>query len=171
MAIEIVNSEPVGPGRWRLAWNGGTPPYAIYRDGAKIGATRETAWVFALAPGERPVIEVLEDSAEAPPARPGRFLLTWHRVSGAERYRIEEKVSGTWTFRREVRDEGLEYLTYRTRWLEDDTTHEFRVMAIDAAGNQGTALALSGLMIRYPDPPPVSYSYDDQAGEVTVSAA
>lgn len=124
-----------------------------------------------VASGEHPFIEVL-DKANAIPsiAFPGRVTLNW-QSAGNDHYVIREFVSSVWTDVGTVQDTGAGAFTFRTRWLEDDTTHSFRVVPFDAAGNEGTPLGFSFLEVRHPDAPAHSITYNPSTRRITISSA
>jgi len=55
--------------------------------------------------------------------------------------------------------------------LADDTTHYWRVIALDTAGNAGLEHNFTALIVRHPDVPSVSYAYSAVTGKVTLTAA
>jgi len=72
-------------------------------------------------------------------------------------YRIQG--AGSWTTARRVAADGRWPYSARLPQLADSTTYEFQVVAVDAAGNQGTALDLgTRVIVRWPDPPDPSIS-------------
>ncbi len=114
-------------------------------------------------------IEVLDKDCSIPEiAFPGRITIGWRSVVGAVEYKVEEFVSAVFVLRKTVEDDGVGAFTFLSRFLEDVTTHLFQVVPVDAAGNLGTPLSFSVLMVRHPDVPNVGYSYDG-AGPKTVT--
>jgi hypothetical protein len=125
---------------------------------------------ITLAPGESLMIEVL-DTADAPAqAFRGRRLIWWYPVAGAVQYRIDEYVGSTWVQRALVQTMGIGFFSWKTRFLEDSTAHQFRVVPIGSNRNDGTPLLISEFMVRHPDPPEQDFSYDDETFVVTVNA-
>jgi hypothetical protein len=62
--------------------------------------------------------------------------------------------------------------TWRSRVLEDGATHRFRVVPVGQNGNDGTEQLFTLLMVRIPDPPAVTYTYNGAgAPTVTIAAA
>ena len=76
-----------------------------------------------------------------------------------------------WTERARVRHRETAYMQWMTRWLEDETSHQFRVVPVGTNGNEGTARTLTCLMVRNPTPPDVDYAYSNSTNKVTVSEA
>lgn len=132
----------------------------VYRDGVKI-ETRSTATgsaelLLSVAAGTSPFFEVTDQDCRPSPAHPGRFDVHWRSVTGAVSYTVEEYVASVWTERATIADNGIGGFVWKSRWLEDATSHQFRVTAIDAGGNAATATTFTALMVRRPDPPTVS---------------
>lgn len=174
MTVTLYDPEQIGRWSIRLRWSSDQddPTFYIYRDGTLVATTKATEWTFTLESGDIPVIEVLDD-ADATPATvyPSRFTLSWYAVTDTDYYRIDEYVGGEWLVCAKLTDDGAGYFKWVTRVLQDATTHQFRVVAVDAAGNESTATTMTALMVRHPDPPDVTYSYDSGTGKVTVAAA
>ena len=158
---------------WRVTWTCDLvdPVFYVYRDGVLVTATRQTHIDFSVDPGESLLVEVLTDAGRPPTsAFPARLTLNWYGVTDAEHYRIEEYVGAAWTLRGQVRDKGQGCFRWISRPLEDSASHQFRIIAV-GNNTQGTALALTCLMVRHPDPPQVSLAYSNSAHKVTVTAA
>lgn len=163
----------------RLKWTSdATLPitFRVWQNGVRIANfVSPTAGAFIdlhVPIGESHAVEVFDKACSVPkPAFPGRFTLHWTAIAGATSYRIEELVSAVWTLRATQSDDGRQAWTFLSRWLEDVTTHGFRIIAVDAAGNLGTALTFSVEMVRTPDLPEVSYVWSAGTGRITVAAA
>jgi len=157
----------------RFSWtsNLDDPTFWVYRNGVLATVTKATSVTWSVDPAEELVVEVLDD-ANAKPARsfPGRFTLHWQGTAGVDHYRIEESVSGVWTTRGRVADIGQNYFRWVSRWLEDETTHQFRIIPVGTNKNEGTPKTFSALMVRNPDVPDVNWSYDAGTKKVTISA-
>lgn len=157
--------------RVRLSWasDADDPIYRVYRDGELVLTTRATTYDAAIADGAAPVFDVVDQEDADPSAFPPFAVVQWYQVADAAAYRVEQYVDSAWTMLVTVADDGRGYYQHRTATLADDTTHQFRVVPVSAAGNDGTPTTLSILMVRYPDPPDPAFSYD--SGSTTVSIA
>ena len=174
MAIAAFMAQQTGPQEWRLAFSSddSAATFYLYRDGLLVGQTELGWWDVVVPTGEYPVLVVYDDAdAASGPAHPGLVRLQWYRVSGVGHYRVDEQVSGVWTGRARLYQDGRGYYHWTSRWLEDVTSHAFRVVAVGVDGNEATAAELAVLMVRWPDPPDVSLSYSADTGKVTISAA
>lgn len=183
MAVTFGETVQLSATSFRVSWSSslGSPPpdgYRIYRNGAQVGdITTVESLTVSLQPGESLVLEVLDEAGQQPAtAFPNRFTLGWKPVAAAREYRVEEYVSGSWTARKVVPEDGSAFYRWESRHLEDDTTHQFRVVPVGTNGNDGTPLSFSALMVRYPDPPIADedlderYSYAFATKKVTISA-
>lgn len=136
-----------------------------------LNGTQDTVRVQCL-PDEGIALEILDhEDAVLSPAFPGRLTLNWTAVGSAKRYRVEEYVSSSWIERQTLIATGETAFSWETRWLENQTTHQFRVIPITAGGTEGTALAFSALMVRNDVVPDVTYTYSAGTGKVTIAAA
>jgi hypothetical protein len=120
-----------------------------------------------------PVVEVLDVSTDvAEEGFPDHLVLGWTVASDAAYYRIEQYVGAAWVAVATVAASTDPWQSYATVALADETSHQFRVIPIDAAGNDGTATAFTKLLVRYPEIPDVDFAYDGAvAGTVTITAA
>ena len=74
-------------------------------------------------------------------------------------------------------DDGRQEYDFDTRFLEDVTSHQFRVKGVNedtpknASGDDldGSTTSVTCLMGRHPDVPDASYSYDKGDGEVDIT--
>ncbi len=176
MAVSTPTVTPIGVNAYRLDWESDLPDpvtYTIYRDGVLIDTTQLTSKVVAVAPGEAPVFEILDDEVSTPLTGYPRYaVLAWYAVSGAESYLVQQYIAAVWTTVRTLSDDGqTPYFRWQSGTLADSTTHQFRVISIGANGNSGTAATFAVLVAGYPDPPDVAYSYNAGTGAVTISAA
>lgn len=174
MSVTISSAVRVDSRTWRLAWSSDLedPVFYVWRDGRLVASTPDTSMLFTAAVGESLLVEVLDDSTASPLAAwPSRARLEWRGAAGAERYRVEEYVSGEWTARDYVRDRGEGWFSWESRVLEDSASHQFRVTPVGANGNDGAPRTFTLLMVRVPDVPDVDFAYDSDSRKVTVSAA
>ncbi len=160
----------------RAQWSsdlGGTPTFYVYVNGALERTTEQGSGLFHVEPGTNLHIEVLDDEDDIAIAVPdGRFLIGWPSGTSIDYYIIEEYVAAAWTERSRVIDDGRTwFFTWLSRFLEDETTHQFRVTAVDTDGNSSSTASVSALMVRHPDAPDVSYAYSSGTAKVTIAAA
>jgi len=162
-------------GGWRLAFASGLADatFYVWRDGVLLGSTTATWWDVVAEAGTYPVWEVFDDAGDEPLGRfPGTVTLQWRAVAAAAHYVVEEYAAGAWVERAQVAESGdAGYLRWTSRWLEDVTSHQFRVTAVGVDGNESDAEGWDVLMVRWPDPPDVSVTYAQGTAKITVSAS
>ena len=178
--MAVTYDKPVRVDEWTfvLRWTSDRTrpvPFRVFREGVMFAefdsSDGEGEIYITAAPGEYPFVEVLDHAdAVSSIAFPGRLTLYWVGVTGAEYYTIEEYVSSVWTARDTVYDNSQGAFSWLTRWLEDVTSHQFRITAVDEAGNDGTPLSFTCVMVRHPDTPSVSMALTGSR-TVTISAA
>ena len=152
---------------WTSSISGAT--FYIYRDREFLTATRAGSMQFRVVPGEYLLIDVFDSSGDSPDyAAPGRVYLCWFEVSGSASYLVQERVGAYWQDRESVPDDGDGFFRYLTRYLEDATTTEFRVLPVDSAGNQGTSTLFTVVQVRHPEIPDVAYAYDSATATVAI---
>lgn len=178
MAITSYTIAPIDLTTIKISFvSDATPPipFRVY-----VGGVLVSSWTapttageinLTIPPGDAPFVEVLDKACANPSiAYPGRITLQWTTVTSAARYRIDEYVATVWTERATLTDNGEGSFSWVSRWLEDVTTHQFRVVPISSAANEGTPITQTVLMVRHPDPPSVTYTYNG-AGTPTVTIA
>lgn len=149
---------------------GGTPTFYLWQDGILIAEQTATEYTFHADAGEGLQIHIFDSATDAPDdVFPARVTIGWDSVPNAVYYDVQEKVSSVWTTRQFVQATGKGFYNWRSRYLEDVTTHEFRVVAVDAAGERGAAINFSGLVVRHPDPPDHTLVFS--GGNITIDAA
>ena len=177
MSVTMKPPRRTGPKAWRLRWSSteSDPTYRVFRDGVLVLTTPLEQMTATVEAGETPVFEVFDDTTSQPQAAfGGRLTLAWYGAAAVDHYRVEEYVGAAWTLRDKIRDTGHGsgwQVRWTTRWLEDATTHQFRIVAIGDNGNATTVSTWSAVMVRHPNPPVVGFSYDSGTGKVTLSAA
>ena len=173
MTVTISESSRFSPTVWRVVFSSGLPDptFYLYLDGSFVTATQDTEWEFDVAEGDSPVVDIFDDPDTAPEyARSGRLVLCWEGVSDTASYLVEEWVVDTWVERGSVLATTAAWYVFRTRYLEDSTTHLHRVTPIGVNGNTGTSVEFSTLLVRVPDVPAVEFAYDPNTGKMTAAA-
>jgi len=173
MTITMQAPVEVALNQWRVNWSSDqtNPVFQVWFEGEIIYQGPGTTTVVDTT--TEPHIEVTEDhgaTAVLQETYPGRVLIQWFEVTGADYYLIEQN-DGGWTTLAQVGESGRGNYQYETGFLADVTSHQFRVTPYDSAGNAGTAAVLSVLIVRNPSPPDVTYTYSSGTGLVTVAAA
>ena len=171
--VTIESLERTGKTSWLLKFSSDQqdPIFYIYLDGVLVAQTSQTQYELVVNPDEYYVIEVLDD-ANAQPMQifPGKTRLSWFGsdIDNTKYYRIDEYISSQWVERKRMPEkEG--YIEWESRFLEDGTTHQFRVTPVATDGNEGTARQFNVLMVRHPDVPDVGYGYDSTDKQIEIT--
>ena len=166
MTVSINSTEKIDSSTWLVKWSSDltTPTFRIYRDSVLIKTTTQTQETFQVVKGESLLIEIRDDLSTPSLAYPGQLTLSWLATPATEKYKIEELVSSVWTLRAEITHQGQGSFKWVSRFLEDVTTHQFRITPVGKNGNEGTPKNFSSLMVRHPDVPAKNFGYD---GSVT----
>ena len=166
---------------------GGTVFYHWYRDGSYIGMTTVPTRSFVVEAGEQLRILVKDtlDAAydglgAAPAGYPARRTLTWIRSLGDDvaKYQITQaqRLGGEYgdpvalaTVHHETSVWDYDLLSSR---LDDLYEHLWQAIPVDAAGNEGVALEIGEeKIVRTPDAPDFTVSFDEGTRKVTFAAA
>ncbi len=167
--------QQVGANLWRFTWTSDQmdPEYRVYLDGQLVSVQTAEQFDVKVEGEVSPVLEVLDSEDDVPnDAFPPYLRLGWLPVSDAVRYLVQQYDGGWVDVATLAAEADRAWYQYDTPGLADVTVHQWRVIPIDEAGNEGSALAFSVLMVRHPDPPDVTFTYDGaMAGTVTIEAA
>lgn len=162
---------------YRLSWMSdqaisNANPFRIYVDGQLISTQTGNSIDIRVPTGSSPTVEVLDTTTAVPqPAFPSYLELGWAFDPDAVQYQISAVVNGAWAVQATIAaDSSNAWQVYATATLADETTAQWQVTPIDAAGNLGTPLQFLALMVRYPDVPVPTFTYNGSgAGTVTLS--
>ena len=170
----VTVDEPVQIGRrtYRITWSStnSAPRYYIFKGGDLWQVTDIEELILGIEPGDSMPLTITDCPQIVAPVRfDGRLDLRWRATDGTEHYRIEEFIAAAWTLVRKIRDQGEVAFRHRTRYLEDDQTHMFRVIAVGDNQNQSPATLLTVLMVRNPDIPNVSYAFNTGPSTLTIT--
>ena len=161
----------------------GTVYYHWYIDGAWIDCTTTNVYTFVLEYGEQVRISVLDTDdpdfdaiANAPDGYPARRTISWVQSDDDDvaKYRIEQRQDfGDWVTLGHVAHDDTQWAyRYLTGRLTDLATYEWRVVPIDSAGNDGTHYQFDPVtIVRAPDSPNFTISFDSGTAKVTFAAA
>jgi len=157
--------------------------YHWWVDADYVGASQSPSRVFSVYPGEQVRIQAVDTTdpefdpaANAPDGWARRRVLRWLRSLDldARRYRVDQKeAAGEFqTIGWVPYDPAAWEYTYRTRELADLTEYTWRVVPIDAAGNEGDPATVGPeLVVRTPDAPSFAISFNPATTKVTISEA
>jgi len=174
--LQMLEPEQLDGRTWRLSWSytGSADTFYLWLNG-ELAATTALQWFDVSGdPGEPLVVEVFDDSTESPsPTYPSRMRLGWFASTGApaaSSYRIDQYIAAAWVKRAAIPEDGRGFYQWVTRSLDDDTSHQFRIVPVAANGNEGTPVSFTALMVRHPDEPDVAIAYSSSTRKLTISA-
>lgn len=172
----VIYRQPVriGPNAYRISWdspNYPNGPFWVWVNGRLVGQTASRSYVVTVNAGESVFVDVFVAALDRPPTYyPDRIVIQWPGNSSALRYVVEQFVSGQWTQRGSIPESGRAYYSWQSGVLADVTTHSFRVKVVGSNGVSSSYATHSTMMVRVPDSPLPSWSYDDQSQEVTIAS-
>lgn len=171
MTVSVESIQQIGVGSWRVLWSSTIqdPTFYIWRDGQLMDVTTAEEYIFQVPAGEQLNLEVYDDESQKPvSAFPGKVVIGWYSVANTSRYIVQEYVGGEWLTRKTVNHTSAGYYSWESRFLEDSTSHQFRVVPQGVNGNAGAALTFEVFIVRFPDIPPQIFSYSEVDNTVTV---
>jgi len=171
MAEVEVLARQTSPEIFTIYWGEqiGDIEYYVYIDGLLVGKTTDSSFEVRVEENESVVVQVFDDEEDDPDyAISGHVTIGWESFIGATRYVVKEFIGGEWTEIATILDDGRFYYSWRSRFLEDSTTHQFLVTHIDDSGIEGAPLYLRCVMARHPDVPAFSVTYDTETQKATV---
>lgn len=177
LSVTLNNPVQISDERWLLSWssNLSDQTFRVYQDGTLIAQTTDTSILLVVPAGSNPVIDVLDDDTpDAPGAstrRSGHVTLIWPDIADTASYLVEHNDGGGWVELGTVEDDGSSQFQFRTGYLADMTTHQFRITPTGTNGNTGSVVTVSLLMVRHPDPPAVESTWDSGTSTFTVASA
>lgn len=173
MAVTIVSVVAISETVFDVNFSsdlGGTPTFYIYQNGVFITQTTATVWRFTAQSRVSLIVDIL-DTADLPgSALTGYATIAWPGDSTASHYRVEKLVSSAWTLQQRVQEENKGSYSWRSGWLEDETTHQFRVISVGTNDEQASPRQFSILIVRNPDPVLPTLTFNDADRTLTVEA-
>lgn len=166
-------------GVWKYEWTG-TAPYRVYAydryDFILDDTEEESLFLTSENNIEPPAIEVF-DSTETDSTPQGeqyeaRFIIQWRGYQYADYYTIEKETApSTWSAVQYYTEDGRGYYRFESTIESTDYVEPaYRVIMTDKAGATSTT-EFSYYMVRNPDPPELTYTYNAGTGLLTVAAA
>lgn len=159
-------------GGWLVTWSPGTAPYSVWLDGILLGTTDEEEYLIEDPDYDdvAPAVEVLNDGEVGESETYPPFVrLQWRGNQVAESYEVQQLVGVEWKQKAVVAEDGSGYYSWESLPLEDEAVEQFRVVASDVIGNEGTPVAFSIEVCRNPAPPIIAVAID--SGDVVISGS
>jgi len=173
MAVMLVSSQQVDANVWRLEWSSDlpSPTFYLYANGTLLAITTATVHYAVVQPGTYLLFEVFDDESETPTENwPDSAVLSWASLPNVAHYLIRQYVGEEWIEVGRVYPNPQGDCRYQSAPLADSTEHRFRCVAVAPNGRESAARDWTILMVRRPDVPALSYTYDDETTTVTISA-
>ncbi len=154
-----------------------------FLDGAFVAMTRSAEYQINLPEGDQARVECIAsndasfDVVANGPATPATRVVIWWISSASSdvaSYRVEQqKDGGDWvTIGRVNHDASLWDYQLVTPRLDDLASYAWRVVPVDQAGNDGTAVSESArTIVRTPDGPDFTIAFDEGTTRVTFTEA
>lgn len=161
----------------------GTIYYHWYLDGAYVGMSQGASRAFALLAGEQARIDCVDSNdadfdaiVNAPDGWPARRTFWWIRsmATDVDHYRVEIKrgLAGGYVAIGTVKHESDRWAySLLSPRLDDGWAYDYRIHVIDTAGNALSHPLNGESIVRRPDAPAFSATFDDQTSRVTFAAA
>jgi len=161
----------------------GTVYYHWYLDGGYLGYTTTPYRSFTLPQDDQSEFAVVDTTdasfdpvANAPTHYTAKRPIWWVRsaATDVDYYRVDQKKgAGEWEQIGVVYEDATHWdYQVTTPRLDDLGTYTWRVVPVDTIGNEGTALTIGPeLIVRTPDAPEVTITYDEGTDKVTIAEA
>lgn len=171
--VTFQSPQQLGTTTWLIPWTSdqGSPTYRVFLDGVQVSTQLEASYILKLDTNVPvPIIEVLDTSTAVPsPAFPSYLIFGWNLDLNAAQYLIEQWTGSAYVTIGTINaDTTKAWQVYATGILADETTAQWRITPIDAYGNNGTPVVFTDLMVRNPDVPAPTFTYNG-AGPKTVT--
>ncbi len=158
-------------GSWLFSWTAGAAPFRIFLDGKLIDTV--TTLYYEYPPSDYqdtpPPLEIAGAADEAETELyPAWATLQWRAAENADVYVAQQYIGSSWVDVNTQPEDRRGTYIYETPSLTDATAAQWRVVARDASGREGTPLAFTFKVNRNPPPPDVTYSAS--GGTLTTAA-
>lgn len=149
---------------WQFEWTDtGAEYYRAILQGEQINtAPIETNEFVYPYPGWEqfpPPLEIVEEEEESLSEQNLPFLvMQWYKEDGTAYYEVQEDVGGVWTTRAIIMEEDIWVYTQQTPPLADETTHNYRIRAVDIYEERSTDLLFRKFVVKPPTLSPLALS-------------
>ena len=177
MAVTINRPVQIDRYTWLVTYSSSLsdPTFYIWLNGQLVSTTKSTEYRVTVVGSSSPVLDIFDDAASQPEASAqGFFEVMWTLPAAAVQVKVERQAagSGSWS---EIGTfdviQGTAKFRFTTEYLDDKTGYIYAATAIDAAGRESEREMAHFPMVRIPDVPAVSMSYDNGTRQVTISSS
>lgn len=172
--ITSLTATPLDPYTYRLDFTSDhpSPTFYVYASGSLIATTTDMSLIVPLSLDSSVVYDVLDDPLAVPTTDfPGAVTLAWYANPATASYRIEQYDGAAWNEVATIQNDGRVYYRWESTTQPDGVVAQFRIIPTGTNGNDGSPSPFTVLVVRYPDPPAVSYSYSATDAKITIAAA
>lgn len=161
MSLPITSIVRNSDGTWTFAWTATLATYyRVVLFGQQLAVvTSPTYTTVGISIGQSypkfpPPVEVVEQVllALSETYQPSIYV-QWYGTPGVSYYELQAFVGGVWTKIQRFSESGQWIYTWQSPVLSDETTYQYRVVAVDSLGNQSTPRLYTINMVRLPDSP------------------
>lgn len=161
MSLPITNITRNSDGTWTFAWTStGATYYRIVLFGLQLDTTSNAFYTVsdpsALLSYRTfpPPIEVVPTTTKALSELYQPYLLMqWYGDPNATLYLVQYNNGATWQTIAQISNAGQWVLQFQTAVLFDETEYDYRVIAVDALGDQSTPRPYTINVVTPPTPP------------------
>jgi hypothetical protein len=176
MAVTITDTTQKSDTLWLFTFSsdlGGTPTFYIYIDGVLNETTTATTKLVQIQYDREFQIEILDDVNAVPAeAYPDFARISWEPVANAAKYRIDQWDGvSAWDELAVILDTNQNTFVYDTQKIDDVTDYTFRIVPLNSADIEGSPREFNLFMVRRPDRPNVTYTYDNGTAKITATVA
>lgn len=149
-----------GNGGWLFQWpSTGDIYYRIVLQGEQIDSVLDdgtgmqsytfTGAGFITYP---PPLEIVPGSAGQSPSEINKpfLLIQWYGESDATTYQVQENIGGDWFTWFQITEVGAQVYSWQAPLLDDLTLHNYRVIAFNSIGQEGTPVSFNIFVVTPP---------------------
>lgn len=160
---------------WTFSWTDtGASFYQIVLSGKEIAVVVGLTWTYQSIGFQSypPPIEIAQENQLAlSEAYKPYVLIQWYRED-CSYYKVQKNTADGWITVSTLQESGSWVYSYVSQTLEDETTHEFRVIAVDETAGESEPRLYRISMVRPPDSPDgkIDVTYGSGITSLTVAA-
>ncbi len=146
---------------WLFEWTAGATPWRIFLDGKLIDTVTTQSYTYPPSEYEDtpPPLEIADAGIDAETELyPAWATLQWRSAATAYEYIAQEYIGSAWVDVNTQPENGSGTYIYETPSLTDATASQWRILALDSDGREGTPLAFTFVVNRNPPEPDVTYT-------------
>lgn len=174
MSVTIISTTQIDQDLYKITFNSDevNPRYYIYVNGVLHSIQTEEEIIIKTNPSETLKIEIYDDETEIPAiGENGNVIINLDKDQNVAKYEIYKLGDTEYELVQVVDNKGLRAPTYISPLLEDEEEHKYKVYAVGFNNNKSKVRDFSIFVVRPPDVPSLSQSYDEEDGEVTFDDA